>query len=105
MSTISRQQGMIRHERAPGSGASRASKWAIAGGVGTESSQASQGEYELRDVVEPALAKALMLAAEGGHWRIVEQVAVELRARRESRAEGRGEEQTSHGRQGLRVVD
>jgi hypothetical protein len=38
---------------------------------------------ELRDVVETALAEALMLAARTGRWGIVEQIASELRARRE----------------------
>jgi hypothetical protein len=52
----------------PDSVSSRASKGAIAGGVGTESSQAARGEYELRDVVEPGLAKALALAAEAQRW-------------------------------------
>ena len=38
---------------------------------------------ELRDVVETALAEALMLAARAGRWEIVEHIASELRARRE----------------------
>jgi hypothetical protein len=38
---------------------------------------------ELRDVVETALAEALMLAARAARWGIVEQIASELRARRE----------------------
>ena len=56
------------------------------GGVGTESSRASDGEHELRDVVEPALARVLMLAAEAQRWEIVAQIATELHARRETQA-------------------
>jgi hypothetical protein len=84
--TIERRKGTIRHERAPGSVASSPSKCVDGGGVGTESSQASDGEYELRDVVEPALARALMLAAEAQRWEIVAQIATELHARRETQA-------------------
>jgi hypothetical protein len=62
------------------------SKCAIGGGVGTESSQPPSAAYELRDVVEPALAKALVLAAEAEQWGVVAQIARELQARRESRA-------------------
>lgn len=40
-------------------------------------------ELELDGVVEPALARALVLAAEAGRWAIVEQIARELRERRE----------------------
>jgi hypothetical protein len=40
---------------------------------------------ELRDVVETALAEALMLAARAGRWEIVEQIAAELRDRRHAR--------------------
>jgi hypothetical protein len=42
----------------------RAPKCAIVGGVVTESSEA----YELSNVVETALAKALVLAAEAKRW-------------------------------------
>jgi hypothetical protein len=62
----------------------RTAKCAIAGRVGTESS-ASPGGYELRDVVEPALAKALVLAAEAQQWDVVTQIATELQARRQTR--------------------
>jgi hypothetical protein len=37
---------------------------------------------ELCDVVETALAEALMLAARAGRWGMVEQIASELQARR-----------------------
>jgi hypothetical protein len=40
-------------------------------------------ELELDGVVEPALARALVLAAEAGRWAIVEQIARELKERRE----------------------
>jgi hypothetical protein len=76
--TISRREGTIRHERALGSGSSRASKCADGGGVGTESSPPARPEYEVRDVVEPALAKALVLAAKAQRWELVAQIATEL---------------------------
>jgi hypothetical protein len=63
---------------------SRAVKCAIVGGVGAESSQATRGEYELRDVIEPALARALVLAAEAQRWDVVVQIATELEARRKA---------------------
>jgi hypothetical protein len=50
---IPRQGGAIRHERAPGSVPSRAAKCAIAGRIGTESSQATEREYRLREI-DPA---------------------------------------------------
>jgi hypothetical protein len=84
--TISRREGTIRHGRVPGSVSSRASKCTIGGGVGTESSQALPGEYELRDVVEPALVRALVLAAEAQRWDVVMQIATELEARRKTRS-------------------
>jgi len=39
----------------------------------------------LEGVVEPALARALVLAAEAGRWEIVEQIARELKERRQGR--------------------
>ena len=56
----------------------RASKCAIVRGVVTESSE----EYELSNVVETALAKALVLAAEAKRWDVVMQISKELEARR-----------------------
>jgi hypothetical protein len=47
-------------------------------GVVTESSDA----YELSNVVETALAKALVLAAEAKRWDVVVQIAEELQGRR-----------------------
>jgi hypothetical protein len=82
--TIPRRGGTIRHEREPGSGSSRTSECAIGGGVETEPSQAAHGGYELRDVVEPALARALVLAAEAQRWDVVAQIAGELQARRQA---------------------
>ncbi len=55
----------------------RASKCPIARGDVTESSEA----YELLNVVETALAKALVLAAEARRWDVVTQIADELRRR------------------------
>jgi len=83
--TVSRGGGTIRHEGGPGSVSSRASKCADGGGVGTESSRPAGPGYELRHVVEPALARALVLAAEAQRWDVVVQIATELRERREAR--------------------
>jgi hypothetical protein len=55
----------------------RAPKCAIVRGVVTESSEA----YELSKVVETALARALVLAAEAGRWDVVMQIAEELARR------------------------
>ena len=55
----------------------RASKCAIVRGVVTESSE----RYELLNVVETALAKALVLAAEARRWDVVMQIADEVRRR------------------------
>jgi hypothetical protein len=55
----------------------RAPKCAIVRGVVTESSEA----YELSNVVETALARALVLAAEAKRWDVVAQIAEELRRR------------------------
>jgi hypothetical protein len=61
---------------------SRAFKCSDDGQPGTESSRASRDEFELQDVVEPALARALVLAAEAQRWDVVVSLAVELQARR-----------------------
>jgi hypothetical protein len=58
--------------RGAGFGVERASRCADGGGVGTESSQARQAEYELRDVVEPALARALLLIDRARHVECLE---------------------------------
>jgi hypothetical protein len=78
--TISRRGGTIRHEGGLGSVPSRASKCANGGGVGTESSRATRDDHDLRGVVEPALARALVLAAEAHRWELVAQIATELAA-------------------------
>lgn len=44
--------------------------------------------FELSNVVETALAKALLLAAERERWDIVEKIAAELEARRRDRSAG-----------------
>jgi hypothetical protein len=49
-------------------------------------SQAAPEGYELSDGVEPALARALVLAAEAQRWDVVVQIAGEPQARREARA-------------------
>ena len=48
-------------------------------------SQSALPEYELRDVVESALARALVLAGEARRWELVAQIAAELAARRRTR--------------------
>jgi len=59
------------------------------GGRGeTESSRRLSGEHQLRDVVEPALARALVVAAEQQRWDVVVQIAAELQSRREGRERG-----------------
>jgi hypothetical protein len=55
----------------------RASKCAIVRGVVTESSEA----YELSNVVETALARALELGAEAKRWDVVTQIVAELQRR------------------------
>lgn len=42
-------------------------------------------QFELIGVVEPALARALVLAAKAQRWEIVAQIATELAARRRAR--------------------
>jgi hypothetical protein len=41
--------------------------------------------FELHNVVETALARALVLAAEGQRWELVAQIATELAERRAAR--------------------
>src|SRR5450631_3270755 len=65
----------------PANVSDRAPKCAIVRGVVTESSEA----YELSSVVETALAKALLLAAEAGRWDVVGRIAAELEGRRTGR--------------------
>ena len=62
--TIEHLSGSISTFENPADVADRAPKCAIARGVVTQSSEA----YELSNVVETALARALVLAAEAGRW-------------------------------------
>jgi hypothetical protein len=62
----------------PANVSDRAPKGAIVRGVVTESSEA----YELSNVVDTALAKALVLAAEAKRWDVVAQITAELEGRR-----------------------
>jgi hypothetical protein len=63
----------------PANVSDRTPKCAIVRGVVTESSEG----YELSNVVETALARALVLAAEAERWDVVGQIAGELQTRRE----------------------
>ena len=75
--TFEHQSGTISTDADPADVSDRAPKCAIVRGVVTESSEA----YELSNVVETALAKALVLAAEAKRWDVVVQIADELRRR------------------------
>ena len=66
-STMEHVSGTIRTDGDPADVSDRASKCPIVRGVVTESSEG----YELSDVVETALAKALVLAAEARRWDVV----------------------------------
>jgi hypothetical protein len=76
-STMELQSGSISTDADPADVSDRAAKCAIVRGVVTESSEA----YELSNVVETALAKVLLLAAEARQWEVVQQIAEELRRR------------------------
>ena len=80
-STEEHRSGTISTDGDPANVSDRASKCAIVRGVVTESSEA----YELSNVVETALAKALLLAAEAGRWDVVGRIAAELEVRRTER--------------------
>jgi len=71
------RSGTIRTDGDPANVSDRVRKCAIVRGVVTESSEA----YELSNVVETALAKALVLAAEAKQWEVVTRIADELRQR------------------------
>jgi len=68
--------GTIGTDGDPAEVSDRASKCAIVRWVVTESSEA----YELSNVVETALAKALVLAAQAKRWDVVLQIAAELQS-------------------------
>jgi hypothetical protein len=76
--TMEHGLGTISTDGDPADVSDRASKYAIVRGVVTESSEA----YELSNVVETALARALVLAAEAKRWDVVTQIANELEGRR-----------------------
>jgi hypothetical protein len=76
--TIERQKGSIGVRWVSAHVPDRASKCAIDRRDVTESS----GAYELSNVVETALARALVLAAEAKRWGVVAQIAAELERRR-----------------------
>ena len=75
--TTEHQSGTISTDADPADVSDRGSKCAIVRGVVTESSEA----YELSNVVETALARALVLAAKAMRWDVVMQVAEELERR------------------------
>jgi len=75
--TIEHEKGSIGVPVASASASDRASKCAIDRGDVTESSEG----YELGNVVETALARALVLAAEARRWDVVVLIAEELRRR------------------------
>ncbi len=79
------QSSTISTDADPADVSDRAPKCAIVRGVVTESSEA----YELSDVVETALARALVLAAEAKRWDVVLQIAEELHSRRQGSARTR----------------
>ena len=76
--TIEAQSGTIRTDEDLANVSDRAPKCAIVRGVVTQSSEA----YELSNVVETALARALVLAAEAKRWDVDLQIAEELEGRR-----------------------
>jgi len=84
--TIEHELGSIGTDADPADVSDRAPRCAIVRGVVTESSEA----YELSNVVETALAKALVLAAEAKRWDVVMQIAEELGARRLGMQQARG---------------
>lgn len=75
--TVEQQSGSIGLRADSADVPDRAAKCAIDRGDVTESSEA----YELSDVVETALAKALVLAAEAKRWDVMSQIADELTRR------------------------
>jgi len=93
-STEEHRSGTISTDGDPANVSDRASKCAIVRGVVTESSEG----YELSNVVETALAKALLLAAEGERWEIVSRIASELAARRGERFVGQNRARATRNR-------
>ena len=91
--TMEHQSGTISTDADPADVPNRARKCAIVRGVVTESSAA----YELSNVVETALARALVLAAEAKRWDIVMRIADELERRGRSWPAARHEEPLPRG--------
>jgi hypothetical protein len=89
--TVGHQSGTISTDSVPANVSDRAPKCAIVRGVVTESSEA----YALSDVVETALARALVLAADAKRWDVVVQLAAELEARRVGAPRTRGQTRAS----------
>lgn len=83
--TIEQQSGSIGIDVDPAKVSDRASKYANVRGDVTEPSDA----YELSNVVETALAKALVLAAEASRWDVVLQIAGELQRRHRAQSTSR----------------
>ena len=75
--TEEHRSGTISTDGDPANVSDRASKCAIVRGVVTQSSEG----YELSNVAETALARALVLAAEARRWDVVMQIADQLRRR------------------------
>jgi len=71
------QYGSIRNDEESGEAPSRTSMCADDRRFGAQSSQG----FELHNVVETALARALVLAAEACRWESVAQIAGELQRR------------------------
>jgi hypothetical protein len=84
--TMEHRSGTISTDADSADVSDRAPKCAIVRGAVTESSEA----YELSNVVETALARALALAAEAKRWDVVMQIADELQGRRLGRLEAPG---------------
>jgi hypothetical protein len=76
--TIEQQPSAIGTDGDPANVSDRAPKCSIVRGDVTISSEA----YELSNVVETALARALVLAAEAKRWDVVIKIAAELEGRR-----------------------
>ena len=80
--TIEHEYGSIGIHEDPADVPDRAPKCAIVRADVTESSEG----LELSDVVETALARALVLAAEAGRWDVAQQIVEELQRRGSAQA-------------------
>jgi hypothetical protein len=89
--TIEQQNGSIGLDADPANVSDRTPKCPIVRRVETPPSE----PYDLVGVVETALARALVFAAEAARWDVVMQIAAELQGRRERHASapaGNGDE-------------